>query len=70
MFARVCSAESESSIIGSSLCDDTVVVVKCFFHRYEDADVGFGYVGLCGVVPDLGVIMACKFTLAIDQKPQ
>jgi hypothetical protein len=58
VLARVGGAEGEFPLCVAPVRDDAVVVIEGFFHRYEDADVGFGEVGFCAVVPECGFVVA------------
>lgn len=58
VLSTVGGAESKAAFGRTSLGHDAVVVVECFLNGYEDADLGFGQVGLGRVVPGLGVVVA------------
>lgn len=58
VLARVGGGEGEAAFCGAALGNDTVIVIEGLLDGDEDADVGFGGVGLELVVPDGGFIVA------------
>lgn len=58
VLAAVGGAEGEFALGGAALRDDAVVVVEGFFNGDEDANVAFGLVRFCEIVPGFGVVVA------------
>jgi hypothetical protein len=68
VLARVGGAEGEFTLAGTSLGDDTVVVVKRLLDSHEDASVGVRLEALGRIVPYFGVVVAwCASALVFWQ---